>query len=223
MKRGYELPVERQRRQRITRRNVTFLALIFAVVAAGYISITMGNDESLINTAAVSALGQPIDGMFVVTGDVTVPVIALEVENVALVVVTDEPSTLEVNGLDVQHAEGPLVFQGFEGDIKVDGTKVTFDGTAVSAVVDQVAINGKVVVSSEMNFDQLEIGNMKQKKLSFIGSGALEVAGRGRFTATHSPIEFRSFVGTLNFAERMSLNGQAEKVVIDSDPRISIE
>ena len=205
-----------------TRRNVTLLAVLFALFAVGYIAVSTG-EGSLINTAAISPLGTPDVGLFQVSGELTVPKISVSVDDIALVIVSDEQSTMRVNGLDVEHTQGPLVFQGFKGKLDIEGKHVTFDGTAVSAVVDQVAINGRVAVSSTMSFDQLEISHMKQKKITYTGAGTLGIAGRGTFTVPDALVDMRMFDGSLSFADSMTLDGKAEKVVIYGDPKISIE
>jgi len=215
------MPHERKRRMSKTRRDVTLLSVVFALFAVGYIAVSTG-DGSLINSAAISPLGQLNSKLFQVSGSFTVPKISLDVDDVTLVIISNDQAVISLNGLEVDHVQGPLVLQGYEGEISVEGNHVSFDGSARSAVVDQVAINGNVAVSSAMDFEQLEIGELKQKRLSITGTGTLEVIGRGTFTVDTSA-DIRMFDGTLTFTDMMTLKGQAEKVVVESEPKISVE
>ena len=215
------MPHERKRRMSKTRRDVTLLSVVFALFAIGYIAVSTG-DGSLINSAAISPLGQLNSKLFQVSGSFTVPKISLDVDDVTLVIISNDQAVISLNGLEVDHVQGPLVLQGYEGEISVEGNHVSFDGSARSAVVDQVAINGNVAVSSAMDFEQLEIGELKQKRLSITGTGTLEVIGRGTFTVDTSA-DIRMFDGTLTFTDMMTLKGQAEKVVVESEPKISVE
>ena len=215
------MPHERKRRMSKTRRDVTLLSVVFALFAVGYIAVSTG-DGSLINSAAISPLGQLNSKLFQVSGSFTVPKISLDVDDVTLVIISNDQAVISLNGLEVDHVQGPLVLQGYEGEISVEGNHVSFDGSARSAVVDQVAINGNVAVSSAMDFEQLEIGDLKQKRLSITGTGTLEVVGRGTFTVSDA-VDIRLFDGTLTFADMMTLKGKAEKVVVESEPKISVE
>ncbi|HLC20199.1 MAG TPA: hypothetical protein VJK72_04730 [Candidatus Nanoarchaeia archaeon] len=221
MQRGFEMPHERKRRMSKTRRDITLLAVVFSLFVVGYIAVSTGDGE-LINTAAISPLGEPASGLFQVSGELTIPEISLDVDDVTLVIISNDQAVISLNGLEVDHVQGPLVFQGYEGEINVEGNHVSFDGSARSAVVDQVAINGNVAVSSAMDFEQLEIGDLKQKRLSITGTGTLEVVGRGTFTVSDA-VDIRLFDGTLTFADMMTLKGKAEKVVVESEPKISVE
>jgi len=217
----FEHPAEKKSRVKRAKRNAALIAAFAILSVIGIFSLTTG-DGNLINTAAVLPSGEQSSNSFDVSGTFSVPSLELDVDDITLVVTVAGGGSVTINGLDVDNVQGPVVINGLSGEIKVEQGHIAFEGKADSVSVDELAISGKVVLSSEgLFFDQVEIANFDDT-LSMTTSGTL-ATDRGTFIAENELIEVRPFTGSLNIGTELVLKGTTSKVTIYSNPKVLIE
>lgn len=202
----------------IKKKGVIFLAVL-VLSAALYLGFTSKGD--LITTSAVFPGGES-QSSFNVNAMLQMSSIEMDVEEVTLDIIV-ESGGLTINGLIVESGS-QIVLTNFEGTIKINGS-VTLEGTAESAVVDNVVLSGEEVAieAEELRFSSLTLSNLNLPYFSLNGLGTIDVASKGTFNANNEQIELSNLNGDITFTPGTAqVTGNVKSIRIAGNPGVEI-